>query len=187
MDGRDAFLTLAREKHYEFSSLRRAKFSTMAMLVELHNNGADRFVYSCNICKRHVETRYHCNECEVYRQSSFIVVLIQDLLPSHLGQSNFPITFFSWPSQRRLTIKLTCVCVRVSELEWIIFLETNLLILMYLPLYIRDSLFNLYLSTLLNLVSVCMRLQPIGIYERFKQVSELEEPVWISLWTFKSD
>lgn len=80
-----------------------------------------------------------------------------------------------------------CVCVRVSELEWIIFLETNLLILMYLPLYIRDSLFNLYLSTLLNLVSVCVRLQPIGIYERFKQVSELEEPVWISLWTFKSD
>jgi len=25
MDGRDAFLTLAREKHYEFSSLRRTK------------------------------------------------------------------------------------------------------------------------------------------------------------------
>lgn len=48
---------------------------------------------------------------------------------------------------------------------------------MYLPLYIRDSLFNLYLSTLLNLVSVCVRLQPIGIYERFKHVSELEEPV----------
>ena len=69
MDGRDAFLTLAREKHYEFSSLRRATFSTMAMLVELHNQGQDRFVYSCNICKRPVETRYHCNECEVYKQS----------------------------------------------------------------------------------------------------------------------
>lgn len=25
MDGRDSFLTLAREKHYEFSSLRRVK------------------------------------------------------------------------------------------------------------------------------------------------------------------
>ena len=25
MDGRDSFLTLAREKHYEFSSLRRTK------------------------------------------------------------------------------------------------------------------------------------------------------------------
>lgn len=65
MDGRDAFLTLARDKHYEFSSLRRAKFSTMAMLVELHNQGQDRFVYTCNLCKRHIETRYHCVECEV--------------------------------------------------------------------------------------------------------------------------
>lgn len=39
MDGRDAFLTLAREKHYEFSSLRRTKFSTMALLYDLHNSG----------------------------------------------------------------------------------------------------------------------------------------------------
>ena len=70
MDGRDAFLTLAREKHYEFSSLRRAVFSTMAMLVELHNQGQDRFVYTCNICRRPVETRYHCNECDVSRVQS---------------------------------------------------------------------------------------------------------------------
>ena len=65
MDGRDAFLTLARDKHWEFSSLRRAKYSTMCMLFDLHNQGQDRFVYSCNLCKRHVETRYHCSECEV--------------------------------------------------------------------------------------------------------------------------
>ncbi|VEN43169.1 unnamed protein product [Callosobruchus maculatus] len=64
MDGRDAFLTLAREKHYEFSSLRRAKFSTMSMLYELHNQGQDKFVYTCNSCKTHVETRYHCTFCE---------------------------------------------------------------------------------------------------------------------------
>ncbi|PRD32854.1 UNVERIFIED_CONTAM: CREB-binding protein [Trichonephila clavipes] len=65
MDGRDAFLTLAREKHYEFSSLRRTKFSTMAMLYELHNQGQDRFVYTCNNCKQHVETRYHCTICDM--------------------------------------------------------------------------------------------------------------------------
>ena len=65
MDGRDNFLTLAREKHYEFSSLRRAKFSTMAMLCEFHNQGKDSFVYTCNECKNHVETRYHCTVCEV--------------------------------------------------------------------------------------------------------------------------
>src|SRR5580698_9348591 len=65
MDGRDAFLTLAREKHYEFSSLRRAKFSSLAMLYELHNSSNDRFVYTCNSCKRHlVETRYHCSQCD---------------------------------------------------------------------------------------------------------------------------
>ncbi|XP_006825042.2 CREB-binding protein-like [Saccoglossus kowalevskii] len=64
MDGRDSFLTIAREKHYEFSSLRRARWSSMAMLVELHNQGQDRFVYTCNTCKHHVETRYHCTVCD---------------------------------------------------------------------------------------------------------------------------
>ncbi|XP_055350949.1 protein cbp-1-like isoform X2 [Paramacrobiotus metropolitanus] len=66
MDGRDAFLTIARDKHYEFSSLRRAKFSSMAMLFELHNQGQDRFVYTCNSCKNHVETRWHCSVCDDY-------------------------------------------------------------------------------------------------------------------------
>ena len=65
MDGRDSFLTMARERHWEFSSLRRAKFSTMAMLYELHNQSSDRFVYNCNNCRVEVETRYHCKECDV--------------------------------------------------------------------------------------------------------------------------
>lgn len=66
MDGRDAFLTLARDKHYEFSSLRRAKFSSLAMLYELHNcNNPERFMYNCNNCKRAlVDRRYHCSECD---------------------------------------------------------------------------------------------------------------------------
>ncbi|XP_069502925.1 CREB-binding protein isoform X2 [Ambystoma mexicanum] len=66
MDGRDAFLTLARDKHWEFSSLRRSKWSTMCMLVELHTQGQERFVYTCNECKHHVETRWHCTVCEDY-------------------------------------------------------------------------------------------------------------------------
>ena len=65
MDGRDAFLTLAREKHYEFSSLRRCQFSTMALLYELHNLGKENFVYLCNNCQAQVETRWHCTVCEV--------------------------------------------------------------------------------------------------------------------------
>ncbi|XP_016091855.1 histone acetyltransferase p300-like [Sinocyclocheilus grahami] len=66
MDGRDAFLTLARDKHLEFSSMRRSKWSTMCMLVELHNQSQDRFVYTCNECRHHVETRFHCTVCEDY-------------------------------------------------------------------------------------------------------------------------
>ena len=65
MEGRDAFLTMAREKHWEFSSLRRAKFSTLSMLVQLHHSGSDRFIYHCNHCEKPIESRYTCSECEV--------------------------------------------------------------------------------------------------------------------------
>jgi E1A/CREB-binding protein len=64
MDGRDAFLTMAREKHLEFSSLRRVRFSTMTLLYELHTQGQDKFVYTCNSCVKSVENRYHCTVCE---------------------------------------------------------------------------------------------------------------------------
>ena len=64
MDGRDAFLSQAREKHLEFSSLRRSMFSTMMLLYELHTQGQDKFVYTCNSCSKSVETRYHCQKCE---------------------------------------------------------------------------------------------------------------------------
>ena len=65
MDGRDSFLTLAREKHFEFSSLRRAKHSTMALLYELHTHGKINFTYSCNACKAIIDNHYHCNVCPV--------------------------------------------------------------------------------------------------------------------------
>ena len=83
MDGRDAFLTMARDRHLEFSSLRRCKYSSLAMLYELHTQamvisklqlysftdilttqGQDKFVYNCNTCSKSVETRYHCTVCE---------------------------------------------------------------------------------------------------------------------------
>uniref|UniRef100_G1NHW7 histone acetyltransferase n=1 Tax=Meleagris gallopavo TaxID=9103 RepID=G1NHW7_MELGA len=83
MDGRDAFLTLARDKHLEFSSLRRAQWSTMCMLVELHTQSQDRFVYTCNECKHHVETRWHCTVCEVRLNciscNSFKVLLLNHI------------------------------------------------------------------------------------------------------------
>lgn len=76
MDGRDAFLTMAREKHYEFSSFRRAKFSSMAMLYELHTQSQDKFVYTCNNCKNNVETRYHCTTCDVSLCFRYIIICL---------------------------------------------------------------------------------------------------------------
>ncbi len=65
MDGRDAFLTMSRERHWEFSSLRRAKFSSISMVYELHTQSEDKFMYNCNNCHLDVVARYHCTECDV--------------------------------------------------------------------------------------------------------------------------
>jgi E1A/CREB-binding protein len=64
MNGRDEFLNFARDKHYEFSSLRRAKYSTMALLYELHNQNSEKFVYTCNKCRNTMEVRFHCMTCD---------------------------------------------------------------------------------------------------------------------------
>ncbi|GAA31548.2 E1A/CREB-binding protein [Clonorchis sinensis] len=66
MDSRDAFLQMARERHLEFSSLRRAKYSTMVLLYELHMEQRQSFMYNCNVCGAQIETRWHCNDCEEY-------------------------------------------------------------------------------------------------------------------------
>ena len=75
MDGRDAFLTLAREKHYEFSSLRRTKYSTLGMLYELHAQLAkeDTFVHQCSACRASVETRFHCSVCDVSHRAIYVI------------------------------------------------------------------------------------------------------------------
>ncbi len=52
MDGRDAFLTLAREKHLEFSSLRRCKYSTLALIYELHT----QVIILCTMFKPYVSS-----------------------------------------------------------------------------------------------------------------------------------
>ena len=73
MDGRDNLLTLARDRHYEFSSLRRAKYSSIALLYELHNQGKESFVYTCNTCEAQVETRWHCSVCTVVAFCSILL------------------------------------------------------------------------------------------------------------------
>ena len=66
MESRDAFLSFARDKHCEFSSLRRAKYSTMASLIELHSSTSDKISYTCNSCRQLCDIRYHCTVCDDY-------------------------------------------------------------------------------------------------------------------------
>ena len=64
MNGRDEFLNFARDKHHEFSSLRRAKYSSMALLWELHTQNTKNVTYTCDKCRQSVESRYHCTVCQ---------------------------------------------------------------------------------------------------------------------------
>ena len=66
MESRDAFLSFARDKHCEFSTIRRAKYSTMVSLIELHSSTADKISYTCNACRQQCDVRYHCTICEDY-------------------------------------------------------------------------------------------------------------------------
>lgn len=91
MDGRDSFLAVAREKHYEFSSLRRARFSSMALLYELHTQAKDSFVYTCNHCRASIETHYHCETCDV---SKFILI-VPALLNRSFSSTQTQIFFYS--------------------------------------------------------------------------------------------
>ncbi|CAI4232287.1 unnamed protein product [Auanema sp. JU1783] len=65
MDGRDTFLTRARDEHWEFSSLRRAKFSTLCLCHALHDTDNAKETTYCNKCSSQ-NAKYHCNTCEDY-------------------------------------------------------------------------------------------------------------------------
>jgi E1A/CREB-binding protein len=99
MDGRDAFLTMARDRHYEFSSMRRAQFSTLCMLWELHNQGQDKFVYTCNSCKTHVETRYHCTVCDDF--DLCIICYEKDKHPHRMEKLGFDLDDGSSPGDTK--------------------------------------------------------------------------------------
>ncbi|CAF4538437.1 unnamed protein product [Rotaria sp. Silwood2] len=53
-----------KEKNSEFSSLRNAKFSTMALLYELHISTTQRFTYNYNRCQQQCDIYYYCTVCE---------------------------------------------------------------------------------------------------------------------------
>ncbi|CAD5215336.1 unnamed protein product [Bursaphelenchus okinawaensis] len=65
MDGRDIFLNKAREEHWEFSSLRRAKYSTLNFCHALHTQDNKDMTYTCNKCSSNTAS-WHCPVCEDY-------------------------------------------------------------------------------------------------------------------------
>lgn len=68
MDGPDAFIAIANDRNFEFSSLRRAKFSTLCMLYQLYNQ-EDNFAFYCNSCNNRMKAGYHCRVCNVSRRN----------------------------------------------------------------------------------------------------------------------
>ncbi|VDK39058.1 unnamed protein product [Taenia asiatica] len=66
MECRDTFLSRARERHLEFSSLRRARFSTLSFLYDIHTENKDAFIYSCNSCQKEIEAPRQCKQCPNY-------------------------------------------------------------------------------------------------------------------------
>jgi len=60
---RTNFLSLCQGNHYQFDTLRRAKFSSQMVLWHIHNPKAPSFVHSCNECTRDIVTE------EIYRYS----------------------------------------------------------------------------------------------------------------------
>uniref|UniRef100_A0A7E4UZT3 histone acetyltransferase n=1 Tax=Panagrellus redivivus TaxID=6233 RepID=A0A7E4UZT3_PANRE len=62
MDGRDNFLSRARDEHWEFSSLRRARYSTLCLCLALHTSEDKDVSYTCNLCS--ANANWHCPTCE---------------------------------------------------------------------------------------------------------------------------
>lgn len=75
MNGRENFLLFSRENHLEFSTLRRAKFSSLVLLHELiYSKNEKKIIYICNRCKCNIETRYHCLVCAVSFNIEYFLV-----------------------------------------------------------------------------------------------------------------
>ena len=67
-DGRVALLMFCRERRLEFSTLRRATFTSMVICHELHveqSSSVARLIRCCRRCQAKTMTAYVCASCEV--------------------------------------------------------------------------------------------------------------------------
>lgn len=67
-ENRQLFLNYCQVNHCQFDGLRRAKYSTMMVLFQLHNPTAPKFIQQCAACDRDIASgiRYHCKACANY-------------------------------------------------------------------------------------------------------------------------
>lgn len=86
---RDEFLRFARERRLEFSSIRRAKYSTLVLMHELCKTEADaeeegrRFPFNCDLCHLKLRKSFRCTECEDFDMCD---ICFEEVGHSHLMQ-----------------------------------------------------------------------------------------------------
>ena len=64
-ENRQLFLNYCQGNHCQFDEIRRAKYSTIMVLYQLHNPSAPKFIRQCGACQRDIGngSRYKCNFC----------------------------------------------------------------------------------------------------------------------------
>lgn len=88
MDGRVPFLQFCSDQRLEYSSLRRAKFSSMVLLYELHSEqetGVSRSIFTCRMCIRKTTMCFSCPQCEVGNFSMSQIIVRNNNLSTDLG------------------------------------------------------------------------------------------------------
>jgi hypothetical protein len=64
MDSRHTFLEVCQFRHFQFDSLRRAKYSSLMLLYHLHNPGEKSLRPTCSYCREQIcDLRWHCDQC----------------------------------------------------------------------------------------------------------------------------
>lgn len=67
VDSRYTFLEICQLRHYQFDSLRRAKYSSLMMLYHLHHPDDCTYRPKCSNCRQYIEEiRWHCEVCYDY-------------------------------------------------------------------------------------------------------------------------
>eukprot|EP01031_Cornospumella_fuschlensis_P045609 gene45609-55819_t len=67
MDSRYTFLETCQYRHYQFDTLRRAKYSSLMILYFLHNPNDRTCRPTCKMCQGAIQhMRWHCDQCPEY-------------------------------------------------------------------------------------------------------------------------